>query len=144
MKVVDANVLLYAVNSEVAHHESAYQWLEGCFDDDRVVGFSWVSLLAFVRLATKANVFEHPLTVDDAFDQVDRWLSEPSAVLIEPTVRHAEVMRDLLTGAGRAGNLVNDAHLAALSIEHRGQVVSFDQDFDRFTGVTWELPPPVV
>ncbi len=143
MKIVDANVLLYAVNGEVPHHEAAYQWLEGCFDRDVVVGFSWVSTLAFVRLATKSNVFARPLTIDEAFDQVERWLAEPSAVMVEPSLRHAGLMRDLLVGAGGEGNLVNDAHLAALAIEHRGQVVSFDRDFDRFSGVTWEQPTPV-
>lgn len=142
MKVVDANVLLYAVNSEVPHHDAAYRWLEGCFDHDVVVGFSWVSTLAFVRLATKSNVFERPLTTDEAFDQVERWLDEPSAVMLAPTVRHTALLRDLLLSAGGEGNLVTDAHLAALAIEHRGQIVSFDRDFERFPGVTWERPAP--
>jgi toxin-antitoxin system PIN domain toxin len=140
VKVVDANVLLYAVNSEAPHHERAIGWLEGCFARDVVVGFSWVSALAFVRLSTKVNVFERALTIDEAFDQLGAWLEQPSSVVLEPSVRHADIMRELLLAVGSAGNLVNDAHLAALAIEHRGQVVSYDHDFSRFPGVTWEQP----
>jgi toxin-antitoxin system PIN domain toxin len=104
------------------------------------VGFSWTVLLAFVRLITKAELFDTPLSVDDAFDQVDQWLAAPAAVIVEPTARHADVLRSLLSERGAGGNLVTDAHLAALAVEHRGQIVSFDRDFDRFAGVRWERP----
>jgi toxin-antitoxin system PIN domain toxin len=140
VKVVDANVLLYAVNSDAAHHVVSRAWLDRSAEDDVVVGFSWLAMIAFVRLATKSNVFERPLTVDEAWDQIDAWLAQPNAVVVEPGAEHTGLMRRLLRSVGSAGNLVNDAHLAALAVERRGQVVSFDVDFARFAGVRWELP----
>jgi toxin-antitoxin system PIN domain toxin len=140
MNVVDANVLLYAVNADSDRHTEARRWLDAALSGAAVVGFSWMALLAFVRLSTKSSLFPQPLTSEQAFDRIDAWLSQPAAVLVEPTARHAEIMRTLLTGAGTAGNLVSDAHLAALAIEHRGRVVSYDSDFGRFPGLIWAAP----
>lgn len=141
MKLVDANVLLYAVNTDAAHHETSRRWLDGALSGEATVAFSWIALLAFVRLATKAGLFPQPLTVDEALDRVDAWLDAPPAVVIEPSVDHARIVRDLLRQVGVGGNLVNDAHLAALALEHRCDLVSYDNDFGRFAGVSWETPP---
>ena len=141
MKLVDANVLLYAVNTDAAHHEASRRWLDGALSGEATVAFSWIALLAFVRLATKAGLFPQPLTVDEALDRVDAWLGAPPAVVIEPSIDHARIVRDLLRQVGVGGNLVNDAHLAALALEHRCELVSYDNDFGRFAGVAWETPP---
>ena len=141
MKLVDANVLLYAVNTDAPHHERSLRWLDGALSGADTVAFAWIALLAFVRLSTKAELFPSPLGVDGAMDRVDAWLGAAPAVIIEPTVDHPRILRDLLRPLGSGGNLVNDAHLAALSIEHRCGIVSFDNDFDRFAGVDWTLPP---
>ncbi len=140
MNIVDANVLLYAINIDAARHAESKAWLDGALRGGATVGFAWVAVLAFVRLATKAAVFPHPLTTEEAFDVVDAWLSQPAAVVVEPTAQHTRLVRSLLAGAGTGGNLVNDSHLAALSIEHRGSVVSYDTDFGRLAGVTWRQP----
>lgn len=142
MKLVDANVLLYAVNSSALHHERSRRWLDGALSGEDTVAFAWIALLAFVRLSTKPTVFSSPLTLDQAMDRVDAWLGAPPAVVVEPTVVHASVVRNLLAPFGTGGNLVNDAHLAALAVEHRCAIVSFDNDFARFAAVRWE-PPPV-
>jgi hypothetical protein len=141
VKIVDANVLLYAVNSDTAHHERARGWLDGALSGADTVAFSWIALLAFLRLSTKVGLFPAPLSVDASMDRIDAWLAAGSAVVVEPTVLHPRIVRDLLTAVGVGGNLVNDAHLAALAIEHRCGIVSFDNDFSRFPGVRWELPP---
>jgi len=141
MRVVDANVLLYAVNTDAAHHERSVRWLDGALSGADTVAFAWVALLAFVRLSTKAGLFPSPLGVEGAMDRVDAWLGAAPAVVVEPTVDHQRILRDLLRPLGSGGNLVNDAHLAALSIEHRCGIVSFDNDFDRFAGVDWTVPP---
>ena len=141
MNLVDANVLLYAVNSDARHHERSRRWLDAQLSGEGVVAFSWIALLAFLRLATKAGLFPAPLPVEEAAGRIDAWLGSPSAVLLEPTRDHLAVLRRLLASAGAEGNLVNDAHLAALSIEHRCSVVSFDNDFARFEGVRWAPPP---
>lgn len=148
MKAVDANVLLYAVNESAEHHEEAVGWLDGALNGQATVGFSWVSLLAFLRLSTKIGLLPSPLTMAQAADRVRAWLSAPTSVLLEPTSRHLDVLCGLLDPLGGGGNLVNDAHLAALAIEHRGEVVTYDNDFDRFAGVSWsrpaalDIPPP--
>lgn len=140
MKLVDANVLLYAVNSDARHHEESRGWLDRSLSGGATVAFAWVPLLAFVRLATKVDLFPAPLAVDAAMTQVESWLSQPTAALVEPTSRHPSLVRELLAAAGAGGNLVNDAHLAALAIEHGCQVVSYDTDFARFPRVRWEPP----
>lgn len=140
MKLVDANVLLYAVNRDTERHEVSRSWLDGALSGAETVGFAWLVLLAFVRLATKAGLFPRPLSVGEAMDRVEAWLSPPGAVVVNPTVEHPRILRSLLADVGGGGNLVNDAHLAALAVEHRAQIVSYDDDFSRFEGVGWERP----
>ena len=140
MKVVDANVLLYAVNESAEHHDEAVDWLDAALNGRSTVGFSWISLLAFLRLSTKIGLFPSPLTVDQALDRVHAWLAQPTSVIVEPTPAHLQVLSGLLTALGTGGNLTSDAHLAALAIEHRGEVVTYDSDFGRFPGVTWSMP----
>lgn len=140
MQLVDANVLLYAVNAEAAHHASARAWLDRALSGQEPVGFAWVVLLAFVRIATRSGAFPQPLHADDAVGVVELWLEQPAATVVEPTPRHAALLRGLLDEAGIGGNLVNDAHLAALALEHGAEIVSFDRDFGRFAGVRARLP----
>ncbi len=135
MKIVDANVLLYAVNADSPQHEPARRWLDGALSGGEMVGFDWVVLLAFLRIATHPSIFPSPLTVDAAFDAMDVWLSSANARLLVPTQRHAEMLRNVIDDVGVGGNLVTDAHIAALAREHQAPVVSFDRDFDRFSGV---------
>jgi toxin-antitoxin system PIN domain toxin len=139
--LVDANVLLYAVNADAAHHDRSRRWLDGALSGADTVAFAWIALLAFVRLSTKVGLFPAPLSVEAAMDRVDAWIGAAPAVLLDPAPDHARVVRRLLADVGVGGNLVNDAHLAALAIEHRCDIVSFDNDFSRFPGVTWSLPP---
>ncbi len=140
MKVVDANVLLYAVNADSPHHLDARQWLDEALDAGEAVGFAWVVLLAFLRLSTSHAVFPTPLTVDEALAVVEHWLNTSAATIVDPLPRHLEILASLLTPAGTGGNLVTDAHLAALAIEHRAQLVSFDSDFGRFPRLDWTRP----
>jgi uncharacterized protein len=143
VKLVDANVLLYSVNTDARHHERARRWLDGALSGADTVAFAWLALLGFVRLSTKVGLFPHPLTADEAMDRVDAWLRAAPAVVVEPTVEHPAIVRRLLTSVGTGGNLVSDAHLAALATEHRCTIVSFDHDYGRFDGVRWEQPPTV-
>ena len=140
MRIVDANVLLYAVNSSAEHHDASRRWLDGALSGADIVGLAWVPLLAFVRLATKHGLFPSPMEPQDAMAQVRDWCSAPSAVVVNPTARHADVLSDLVLRVGAGGNLVNDAHLAALAIEHRARIVTYDSDFGRFDGVRWDPP----
>jgi toxin-antitoxin system PIN domain toxin len=140
VNVVDANVLLYAVNVDADRHTASREWLDRSLSGAGTVGFSWLAMLAFVRLATKIGLFPSPLTSDEAMARLDAWTSQPTAEIIQPTPRHLDLVRSLLRPLGTGGNLVNDAHLAALAVEHRGAVVSYDNDFNRFEGVRWTTP----
>jgi toxin-antitoxin system PIN domain toxin len=140
MRIVDANVLLHAVNRDSSQHRPARDWLGQAFVGPEAVGFAWTALLAFVRLSTHPSVFRRPLTPDQAVSTVRAWLEHPTAVIVEPGVRHLSVLAGLLVEAGTAGNLVNDAHLAALAVEYGAELVSFDTDFARFQDLRWSRP----
>jgi len=140
MFVVDANVLLYAVNEASAQHEPARRWLLTSLSGAETLGFAWIVMLAFLRLSTHPAVFPRPLGLNESADALDTWLASPRVIAIEPTRRHLPLVRGLLAEAGIGGNLVNDAHLAALALEHAAAVVSFDRDFARFKGVKLVRP----
>lgn len=140
MRLVDANVLLYAVNEAAPQHAASARWLDEALDGGDNVGFSWSALLAFVRIATNPRIMPRPLSAEDAMAQVHDWIAAPSAHILHPGERHAMILESLLVAAGTAANLVNDAHLAALAIEHRAGVVTFDTDFARFDGVRMKRP----
>lgn len=141
MKTPDVNVLLYAVNGDCLQHPPARKWLEGAFAEPGGIGFSWVAVLGFIRLATKPGIFPQPLGVEDALGLVDDWLNHPHARVLNPTDRHGALLARLLIGAGQAGNLTTDAHLAAIAIEHGATLGTFDHDFERFSGLRLELLP---
>ena len=140
MKLPDANILLYAYDEASPYHERARPWLESVLSGNETVGLSWSVLLAFVRLSTRARVFVNPLEPDHAFNIVERWLDQPNAAIVNPTNRHFAILRGLIEPLGTAGNITTDAHLAALAIEHGGEVCSADRDFQRFTGLRWMNP----
>lgn len=140
MIIVDANVLLYAVNSGDPNHSQAKGWLDPALSGTTPVGFPWISLLAFLRLSTHRTVFPHPLSAEQATDVVEAWLAQPAAVLVHPTPRHLAVLRGLLLQVLGSANAVNDAHLAALAIEHGAAIASYDRDFGRFPGVRRVTP----
>lgn len=140
MLLVDANVLLHAANERAMEHEIARRWLIAALAGGEAVAFAWTVILAFVRLSTHPAVYPRPLTVAQAVQASEAWLGARSAIFVEPTRRHLPLLHGLLERAGTAGNLVGDAHLAALALEHGATVVSFDRDFARFDGVASRRP----
>ncbi len=120
-------------------HERARPWLDERLAGVPRVGFPWPSTIAFIRLVSNPRLFERPVAVADAWGQVRLWLSAPSAWVPVPTERHAEVLEALMPEVNRS-ELVPDAHLAALAIEHGLTVCSTDGDFARFAGLRWENP----
>ena len=140
MILLDANILIYAVNADAPLNRKAKAWLESALSGRETVGFPWAVLLAFLRLTTRPGLFRRPLPVDTAFHLVARWLEQPPATVVHPGPRHLQVLRELLRPLGTAGNLTSDAHLAALAIEHRAELCSSDTDFARFPGLAWRNP----
>jgi toxin-antitoxin system PIN domain toxin len=140
MLLVDVNVLLYAVNDDAEQHETARRWLTDALRSAEPVGLAWVVLLAFLRISTRSGIFPRPLSSAQALGLVESWLVRPAVVVVDPTPRHLAVLAGLLGPRDGGGNLVNDAHLAALAVEHGATVVSYDADFARFPGVRSRFP----
>jgi hypothetical protein len=140
MILLDANLLIYAVNADSPLNSKARSWLETSLSGPETVGFPWNVILAFLRLTTRPGLFRHPLPMDAAFDLLARWLEQPSATIVHPGPRHLPLLRQLLLPLGTGGNLTSDAHLAALAIEHGAELCSSDADFARFNGLKWRNP----
>jgi hypothetical protein len=138
--LVDANVLLHAVNEGSIEHDAADSWLRQALVGSEPVAFSWNVVLAFLRLTTHPAIFPRPLSVTTAVGVLEAWLAAPAVLMVEPTRRHVALLAGLLEHAGTGGNLVSDAHLAALALEHGATVVSFDRDFARFDGLPLRRP----
>lgn len=141
MKLVDTNVLVYAVAQDAPHHERSRAWLVASLNGAETVLLPWLSLIGFVRIVTNPRINGSPLSIDRALGIVASWLTLPPVITPEPDLRHPQRLLELLSAAGGSGgNLVNDAHLAALAVQHGATVVTFDNDFGRFPGVRWESP----
>ncbi|MCE9556897.1 MAG: type II toxin-antitoxin system VapC family toxin [Planctomycetes bacterium] len=140
MKLIDLNILLYAVNSDAAHHTRVRAWWENALDGQEPIGLAWVVLLGFLRLATSPRVFVTPLTPADAMARVDAWLGHENTRVVTEPEEHWGLLQELLLEAGTAGNLTTDAHLASLAIAHGATLVSCDADFGRFAQLRWENP----
>jgi|ERR1700722_12009598 len=140
MILLDANLLIYAVNEDAPLNRRAKRWLEASLSGSETVGFSWNVLLAFLRLTTRAGLFRNPLPVDTAFDLVSSWLDQSSATIVHPGPNHLRIFRDSIQPLGTGGNLTSDAHLAALAIEYGAELCSSDADFARFPGLKWRDP----
>jgi uncharacterized protein len=138
--LIDANILIYAHVSSFAQHKLAHDWLDKQLNASAPVGLPWASLLAFLRLVTNPRVFEHPEPMRDAWQQVRSWLTSEPAWIPQPTERHADLLGEFLALPGVHGNLVPDAHLAALALEHGLTLCSTDGDFARFQGLRWLNP----
>lgn len=139
MILLDANLLVYASLREMKESARALRWVEDRFNGAARVGIPWSSLLAFVRITTNGRLFARALTLAAAVDQIQMWLRLPTVWIPEPTAQHAEILGRLLDRESR-GDLVHDAHLAALAIEHGLILCSTDRDFSRFAGLRWENP----
>lgn len=140
MILLDANLLIYAVNADAPLHQKAKPWLESALSGQESVGFSWDVLLAFLRLTTRPGMFRRSLSMNAAFELLAAWLDQPLATIVNPGPRHLQVLRELLLPLGTGGNLTSDAHLAALAIEHGAELCSSDTDFARFNGLKWRNP----
>ena len=136
MILVDANILIYAVNRDADQHRKARNWLEQALSGTTEIGFAWIVILAFIRVTTRAGIMARPLHFTHALSYVDGWLSQSNAILVSPGERHWPIFRNLLSGTGSAGNLTSDVHLAALAVEYGAEIYSADYDFRRFTGIT--------
>jgi toxin-antitoxin system PIN domain toxin len=138
--LVDGNLLLFAADASAPAHERAAAWLTAQLSGGRRVGLPWEALNAFLRISTHPRAAAHPLTVREAWRFVQEWLSVPVAWVPVATDAHGDVLGALLAKYQLTGNLIPDAHLAAIAIEHGLEVCSADTDFARFTEIRWTNP----
>jgi toxin-antitoxin system PIN domain toxin len=138
--LVDANILLYAADRTSPFHPRAAEWLEEKLNAPRRVALPWPTLTAFLRITTHPRALDRPLTPTEAWQFVGDWLACDNVWIPLPTERHADVLAGLLATYDLRGNLVADADLAALAIEHGLEICSADTDFARFREVRWTNP----
>jgi hypothetical protein len=138
--LVDANVLLYAEDSLSPRHRHARVWWDDRLSGTNPVCLCWAVLSAFIRISTNPRAFERPLSLEQALARVRSWLEQPCVKIIQPTERHWTVFQQMLKDGQAVANLVTDAHLAALAVEHGCELVSTDADFARFPTLRWKNP----
>jgi toxin-antitoxin system PIN domain toxin len=136
--LVDANLLLYAYHPRAAQHESSRTWLEAALSGPDPVYFAWVTLWAFLRIATNPRVFDRPLSAAEAEAAISSWLVQPVAGILDPGERHWDILRGLVRSSQATGPLVMDAVLAAIALEHGATICTTDRDFTRRLRV---MPP---
>jgi len=138
--LVDANILLYAVDQDSPHHHAAKDWMEEALNGPRRVGLPWQSLTAFLRISTNPRAMTSPLTPAEAWAMVQGWLDAPNVWEPQPGRGYREILGRLIRDLHLGANLISDAALAALCIEHGLSIVSADSDFARFTELEWFNP----
>ena len=138
--LVDANILLYSVDESSPFHEAADAWLIDALNGQRRVGLPWISLSAFLRIATNARASANPLLPTQAWEIIEGWLDAPAAWVPQPGRSHREILRRLMVDKDLRAGLVTDAVLAAICIEHGLDIVSADSDFSRFGELNWINP----
>jgi len=138
--LIDANLLLYAVDRTSPFHQVASGWLTDQFNGPRRVGLPWQSLVAFLRISTNPRAYTSPLTVDEAMGILDDWLALDVVWTPTPGSQHSQLLTGLVRRHQLQGNMISDAHLAALALEHGLTLCSADTDFARFPELGWVNP----
>ena len=140
MILLDANLLIYSFSSSSPHHALAHRWLENLLSSPRSVALAWATINAFLRVSTNPRAYAYPYTAAEAAQIISELLERPTIQVVDPGDRYWRIFRDLLVDAQVTANLVSDAHLAALAIEHGALLCTTDRDFARFPGLRWENP----
>lgn len=134
MRAVDTNVLVYAEIKNSAHHDRAREVLSDLAEGAAPWAIPWPCIYEFLRVVTHSRIYHPPVPLDRAIADLRRILASPSLVLLSETERHTEIFLDVLEDSGTTGNLIHDAHLAALCLEHGvSELVTGDRDFLRFS-----------
>lgn len=140
MKLIDVNVLIYAVNRRSEHHAKVLAWWNDAISGEEPVGLPWITISGFLRITTNPRLLDHPLTIAAAVEQVDTWLSLPNVRIVTESNDHWSLFREFFKQMGTGGNRTTDAHLAALTIAHGATLATCDAGFGRFRQLRWENP----
>ena len=140
MRVVDANVLIYAVEAESPFHEASHRWLSDALFSSEITIIPWVSVLTLVRIATDPRIYDDPWSASDLMREVDWWLRTPSVLKHPPVDPSPALVAEMIEHKHGRGSHVNDAFLAAVAKTNEADVVSFDGDFAHYPGIRWVRP----
>jgi len=140
VRLADVNVFVYAHRRDSDRADEYRDWLQRALTAPEPLGVSEQVLASFVRIVTHHRIYREPTPPDVALDFCATVLDAPAAVSIRPGAGHWSLFRDLCRSVGARGNVVPDAYLAALAIEHGATWVTTDRGFARFPGLRWELP----
>lgn len=140
MIVLDANILLYAYDSNSPHHQKARAWIEQTFSSGESIGLPWQTIAAFLRISTNPKLAGRRFTAGEAMETVYAWLEQPNVRPVEPGDDHWLLFRQMIIEGQASGALLTDAELAALTIEYGGVLHTTDRDFARFPGLRWTNP----
>ena len=133
MRAIDTNVLVYSEIISSSHHETARALLTQLAEGSVPWAIPWPCIYEFLRVVTHPRVFSPPVPIAIAIHDLDQILASPTLVLLSETERHGDVMKIVLKDAGVTGNLLHDAYIAALCVEHGiSELVTGDRDFSRF------------
>lgn len=136
MQAVDTTILVYAEISGSSQHAPARDLLTNLAEGALPWAIPWLCVYEFLRIVTHPRVFHPPVPLATALADTRRMLASPSLVLLHETSRHVEIMQRVTTQAGAVGNLIHDAHIAALCLEHGvTTLLTGDRDFSRFAGL---------
>ena len=135
MILLDANILIYAYSTSSPHHDAARTWLENAIARREELRVSWVGLLAFIRIVTSARLYKAFYSLEEACERIDDLLAMSNVAILQPGDQHWMMLKRVLLKDQATGNLVTDAHLAALATEYGAAVCTNDMDFTRFTGL---------
>jgi toxin-antitoxin system PIN domain toxin len=139
--LLDVNVLVAAMREDAPRHGAVKSYVEGLRRAPEPFGLSEYVLASTVRVLTHPRVFAPPTPQKSALAYVSALRNSSNVLFVAPGPRHWEIFRELLVSSGATGNLVPDAWLAALAIEHGCEWISDDADFARFSGLRWRRVP---
>jgi toxin-antitoxin system PIN domain toxin len=140
MLVLDVNVVLAAYRDDHAHHPVLRPWFDGMLADAEPFSVPLVVWGSFLRLTTSRRAFPVPTPRAEAFAFVEAVCAYPGHRRLEPGPRHLELLRHVCDEADAAGDLVPDAVIAAIALEHGCAVASLDRDFARFSSIDHVIP----
>jgi len=140
MILCDVNVLVYAYRVEAHEHERYADWLRTTIESDEAYAVSDLVLSGFLRIVTHPRVMKAPAPIASALTFANAVRTRANAVRLAPGPRHWGIFERLCETADATGNLVPDAYLAALAIEHGAELVTTDRDFARFSDLRWRHP----
>lgn len=140
MILPDVNVLVLAHRKDQDGHEAMRDWLADEVNSEQPFALADLAVAGFLRVVTHPRVFADPTPLREALRFLDGLFEQPTCVSVAAGERHWEIVRQVIVDADARGNLVPDAHLAAIAIEHGATVATRDRGFARFARVRWLDP----